>query len=266
MHSARQERQRLKLLKRLNSAGAAGMAEDAIPAAIAAELCSAISDGQVSRSSAGWARLTNEGQAALKRALHPQEEFAFQHRHHEIAAPAPSAKGEPSGPPPRFEPVARRNLNESVLDRLSVSRGNAGSPWLTPIEREAGERLRADFEKAQLQPRITANWETNVATAGRRHEAVRDLSDFAIDARKRVEQAMEAMGPELAGVALDLCCFLKGLETVERERQWPQRSAKLMLRAALRLLVRHYGLETGRGGRQIRQWGAGGYRPEINGE
>ena len=73
---------------------------------------------------------------------------------------------------------------------------------------------------------------------------------------------MEAIGPELSGVALDVCCFMKGLETVERERQWPARSAKLMLRAALMALSRHYA-PPAPAGRRSHAWGAEGYRPEL---
>ena len=90
-----------------------------------------------------------------------------------------------------------------------------------------------------------------------------DLTDSAIAARVAVNRALEAMGPELAGVALDVCCFMKGLETVERERQWPVRSAKLMLRTALMALSRHYNPPTPARRARVEHWGAEGYRPEL---
>jgi hypothetical protein len=133
------------------------------------------------------------------------------------------------------------NLAESPLSSLRRLKQRDGSPFIDEDAFQAGERLRVDFERGQLQPRISANWEASVArnTRGAGYGAS-DLSDMAVAARDRTHCALKAVGPELSGVLVDVCCFLKGLETVERERQWPVRSGKLMLRTALASLVRHY--------------------------
>lgn len=158
------------------------------------------------------------------------------------------------------------NPNESPLVRLAQRRGKGGEPFLAEAEALAGERLRVDFTRGQLMPGITQRWDAQPREKGSRR-GVGDLSDSAIDARRRVDAAIKAVGPELAGVLVDICCFLKGLETVERERRWPARSAKLLLKAGLGVLARHYGLAgsaTSRSSR-IRQWGTEDYRPTIIG-
>lgn len=157
----------------------------------------------------------------------------------------------------------RVNLAESPLSRLNQRRDAKGKAFLAENEFSAGERFRAEFERAGLQPRISANWEAPVASSGRGGSAA-EISDFAIDARRRLGRAIDALGPELSGVALDVCCFLKGLEQVERERRWPPRSAKLMLKTALSLLARHYGLSgMAEGSARVRHWGDTDYRPAM---
>ena len=115
-------------------------------------------------------------------------------------------------------------------------------------------------------PRLGANWDAAVAT-GRRGAPASDISDIALAARTRVEHAIDAVGPELAGVLVDVCCFLKGLETVEAERGWPVRSAKVVLKAALSALYRHYepAPATPRSARVL-NWGTPGYRPQMGGQ
>jgi hypothetical protein len=161
------------------------------------------------------------------------------------------------------------DLDESPVAALA-RRGGTKSAFLAPHAVAAAERLRRDFEIGRLQPRVTANWSASVAT-GRRAEGGKgllDLTDMALAARTRFNEAVAAVGPELSGALVDVCCFLKGLETVERERQWPARSAKLVLRLALEGLARHYGLAPAAEGRprdgRVRHWGAADYRPEIS--
>ena len=144
-----------------------------------------------------------------------------------------------------------------------------GSPFLDAPLIAAGERLRIDFTRGQLQPRVSANWEASVSSGGARGaNGVAELSDAALGARMRVERALKAVGPDLSGVLVDVCCFLKGLETVEREREWPVRSGKLMLRTALSALDRHYRPEAGEperaGQRRAHRWASAGYRPSLS--
>lgn len=159
------------------------------------------------------------------------------------------------------------DLDESPLAWLARRKGKDGAPLLSVAEVAAGEKLRADFTRAQMAPRVTANWEAAVSSGRRgRGGGVAELADAAIAARVRVNRAVEAVGPELSGALLDVCCFLKGVEEVERERGWPARGAKLVLGLALSRLARHYGLTTeGRGGGRIVAWGAPDSRPTIDG-
>ncbi len=155
---------------------------------------------------------------------------------------------------------------ESPLAWLYRRRGTAGRGVISEAEFRAGERLRADFTKAGLMPSVTTNWRAMAAPGGGGMSRA-ELTDYALAARDRVQSALAAIGPELAGTALDVCCFLKGLEQVESERSWPQRSAKVVLLLALKALVRHYGMgdaATGRSGStQLKHWGAADYRPTV---
>jgi len=158
------------------------------------------------------------------------------------------------------------NLAESPLAGLARLKRKDGSPFLGAPLVAAGERLRVDFTRGQLQPRVTANWEAAVSSGGARGAGIADLGDAALGARMRVERALRAVGPDLSGVLVDVCCFLKGLETVEREREWPVRSGKLMLRTALAALDRHYrpaATETGQARRHAHHWATADYRPSL---
>jgi len=145
---------------------------------------------------------------------------------------------------------------ESPLAWLARRKGRDGRVLIEPVQLLAGERLRAEFTRAQMMPRITANWSATVAD-GARGASPASFTETAIGARQRVRQALDAVGPEFAGLLIDVCCFLKGLADVERERSWPRQSAKVVLQLGLDRLARHYGLDMqarGRAKAELRTW------------
>lgn len=159
------------------------------------------------------------------------------------------------------------DLSESPLAQISRHRTRDGRPFLDVGEVNAGERLRSDYTRGQIMPRLGANWIASVAS-GRRAGAGGsvELTEAALAARLRVERAIAAVGPELSGVLIDVCCYLKGLERVEAERGWPVRSAKIVLKSALGALNRHYDPRAGRSMRpRVLHWGTEDYRPSMNG-
>jgi hypothetical protein len=113
------------------------------------------------------------------------------------------------------------NEAESPLAWLARRKGRDGRPLIQPVQLQAGDRLRGDFTRAQLMPRTTSNWSAAVALDRRSANPAATFTETVIAARQRVRGAVEAVGPEFAGLLLDLCCFLKGLEDIERERGWP---------------------------------------------
>lgn len=164
--------------------------------------------------------------------------------------------------------TATVNRAESPLSVIARRRDRDGQRFLTNDEFSAGERLRSDYTRGQLMPRLGANWQASVSSGRSRSEqgGAAELTDTALAARQRVENAIQAVGPELAGVLVDICCYLKGVETVERERGWPARSAKIVLKSALAALARHY--EPSRSDRSARRpvtlhWGTADYRPSL---
>ncbi len=198
----------------------------------------------------GRIRLTDAGRAACRRLGAGEAGFAAQHRETTLVHDAEGGAREV-------------NLAESPLGALARLKRRDGELWFPPTLVAAGDRLRADYTRGQFMPTMGVRLEP-LASRGNaaRGGGIAELTEAALSARMRVERAMEAVGPETAGLLIDVCCHLKGLETVERERQWPQRSAKLLLRAGLEMLARHYVPEGGRRS-GVRSWGGEGFRPDL---
>jgi hypothetical protein len=161
---------------------------------------------------------------------------------------------------------AARGAQERPLAWLSRRKDKDGRALVTEPQLAAGERLACDFWHAQLMPRVTADWSS--AAVGRRMRRASpgtgvEISDNVMAARQRVHRALAAVGPELAGILVDVCCYEQGLEAAERARGWSQRSGKVVLGLALTRLARHYGLIAPPPPHRLRHWGSDDYRPDL---
>jgi len=153
------------------------------------------------------------------------------------------------------------DLNESPLAWLARRRGRDGKAFIDATQLLAGEKLRADFTRAQMTPRMSADWSGMPRSGQRGGGAGGIVSEAALIAKQRLSAAMEAVGPEFSGLLMDVCCFLKGMEQVEQERGWPARTGKVVLALGLDRLARHYGVSAqaqGPSRARMRAWKAEG--------
>lgn len=135
--------------------------------------------------------------------------------------------------------VARRvtvNLGESPLSWLKA-RG-----YVTRRQFDAGEALRADWERAGLGARVTMSWDPAAAPSRGRRAAPEapERSVGAIGARVRVNAALAAAGPGLSDVLWRVVCACEGLAAAETALGWPARAGKLVLGFALDRVADYY--------------------------
>ena len=152
----------------------------------------------------------------------------------------------------RTEGRSRYGAGESPLCALARRRDRSGKHFLSDNLVQAGERLREDFELAEMATSEALDWEHFLASNASSakvvvSEANPNESGPAV-ARQRVQAALQNLGPGLSDVALHCCCYLEGLETTEKRLGWSARSGKIVLRIALMRLRRHYDETLGRGG------------------
>lgn len=144
---------------------------------------------------------------------------------------------DPKCPTGRTRPVRSVTVNaaESPLGWL-LARG-----LLTQRQYDAGERLRADWERAHFQPRVTMAW-TAVPVASSRGgpSPEPDLGGGQIDARRRFEDAIASAGPGLSDILWRVVCAGEGMRDAETALGWPARAGKLVLTLALERIADHY--------------------------
>ncbi|MDD9978309.1 MAG: DUF6456 domain-containing protein [Boseongicola sp.] len=198
----------------------------------------ASNEGRISRY-----RITSSGRSALKRFLAEDEakRLGFQEHNQPFLAQHGDHQDKSIAEGPNKRRRVRYNAVESPLQTLARRRDKDGAPFLGADLVAAGERLREDFELAQMGPRITQNWDRFLSGGARGDFSVSGgMGNAAESARDRVTKALADLGPGLGDVVLRCCCFLEGMEAAERRMGWSARSGKIVLRIALTRLKRHY--------------------------
>lgn len=129
------------------------------------------------------------------------------------------------------------NVTESPLGWLFARK------FITRREYEAGERLRCDWERAQLSERVTMSWDAAPVARGRGGAAGQpDLSGSQIDAKRRFDSAIAAAGPGLTDILWRIVCAGEGMRDAETALGWPARSGRLVLTFALDRVADHYAI------------------------
>ena len=138
--------------------------------------------------------------------------------------------------------AARNDLNAALrlvpADPLGwlLSRGH-----VSRRQYDAGERLRHDWERAQLGARVTMSWDAAPVARGRGGSAPAiDLTGSQLDAKRRFEAAVAAAGPGLADILWRVVCGGEGMRSAETALGWPARAGKLVLTLALDRVAAYY--------------------------
>ena len=105
---------------------------------------------------------------------------------------------------------------------------------------DAGERLRADYERAQLAPSTTMRWDP--VRIGGSGDAALTPTERQIAARARFDGAIAHAGKGLSDILWRTVCAGESLPDAERALAWPARSGKLVLRLALDRVAEFYRL------------------------
>jgi Domain of unknown function (DUF6456) len=148
----------------------------------------------------------------------------------ELTSEGPRRSGQAEGPRPRRTVTV--NLAESPLVWLHA-RGHLSERLL-----DAGERLRADYERAQLSASITMRWDpVRVKSTGERGLSP---SEQQVAARQRFDGAIRLAGKGLEDILWRVVCAGEALPEAEKTLGWPARSGKLVLKIALERVAEFY--------------------------
>jgi hypothetical protein len=145
--------------------------------------------------------------------------------HRQLVERELTVEGPTQRAPQRGKRSVTINIAESPLTWLHA-RGH-----LSDAQLAAGERLRADWERAQLAPGVTMRWDPVRVKGG--GEGDLNAIERQMAAKNRFDGAIAAAGPGLSDVLWRVVCAGDTVPAAERALDWPVRSGKLVLKLAL---------------------------------
>lgn len=139
--------------------------------------------------------------------------------------------------------LAPADVREREIVAVNLAEGPLG--WLgrrgmlSARQMAAGERLRADHARSGLASRVTMRWDAAPQGRGSGGGA-EGQAGGSIDARRRFDAAMAAVGSGLSDILWRVVCEGEGIAEAEKGLGWPARAAKLVLGMALDRLAEYY--------------------------
>lgn len=107
---------------------------------------------------------------------------------------------------------------------------------------DAGEQLRADWERANLSPSVTMRWDVGPKIGRSARCDALTPTERQAAAKARFDGAIDAAGPGMADILWRIVCAGEGMRDAETALGWPARAGKLVLRMALDRVADFYRL------------------------
>ena len=128
------------------------------------------------------------------------------------------------------------------MSRNPRSGGCLRAVIVTARQFDAGERLRGDWERAQLAPRVTMAWDAAPVARGRGGSAPEpDLNGAQLDAKRRFDHAIAARRARALPIFYGgSSARARGCAKPKRALGWPARAGKLVLTFALDRVADYY--------------------------
>lgn len=141
------------------------------------------------------------------------------------------------------EGPSRRPVDKQTRRSVTVNAAESPLSWLHARGHiddrlfDAGERLRSDYEKAQLSPRMTMSWSPVRVKGG---DSDLTPTERQLAAKDRFDAALAQAGSGLADILWRVVCGGESLPVAEKSLAWPVRSGKLVLKLALDRVAAYY--------------------------